>query len=262
MKKNENVSVVVGTCDNYEDLWEPFFWLFHKYWEDCPYKIYIGTEKKECKNKGVYTLHSDPFVSWTRRMESILNQIDDEYIVFLLEDFFLNSKIDQNRIDQMINYMMKYNVDCVRLIPSPPPCHTVNKKMDLGLNEFGAPYYVSAQPSIWKRESLVRLLDHDYSPWQFEIVCSKDPRYRDMKFRTVNHTVYSYNNGVERGHYYLSTIEFLKKEKIDIPIIREIINDKTVNFRFNRMITKIKMLLYVKLRAYKWSISSKFVKHI
>lgn len=38
-----DVAVVVASCDAYADLWEPFFRLFRRYWPDCPYPVYLGS---------------------------------------------------------------------------------------------------------------------------------------------------------------------------------------------------------------------------
>lgn len=39
-------TVLLSTCDSYEDTWNPFFKLMNKYWEDCPYDVFINTESK------------------------------------------------------------------------------------------------------------------------------------------------------------------------------------------------------------------------
>lgn len=38
-------SVLVNTCDKFEDCWNPFFQLFSLYWQDYKGTIYLNTEK-------------------------------------------------------------------------------------------------------------------------------------------------------------------------------------------------------------------------
>lgn len=40
-------TVLVCSCDSYEDAWEPFFKLFHEYWTNCPLEILLNTESKK-----------------------------------------------------------------------------------------------------------------------------------------------------------------------------------------------------------------------
>lgn len=34
-----DVTVLVNSCDAYEDLWFPYFEFFRLNWPDCPYKL-------------------------------------------------------------------------------------------------------------------------------------------------------------------------------------------------------------------------------
>ncbi len=37
-------AVLVMSCGAYRDLWTPFFTLFWRYWPDCPFEVYLGTD--------------------------------------------------------------------------------------------------------------------------------------------------------------------------------------------------------------------------
>ena len=45
-KKND-LSIIVNTCDAYEDVLKLFFAAFDEYWPECEYSVYINTEKKQ-----------------------------------------------------------------------------------------------------------------------------------------------------------------------------------------------------------------------
>ena len=44
--KEEICSVLVTSCDSYDDTWEPFFTLLETMWPNCHYPIYLSTETK------------------------------------------------------------------------------------------------------------------------------------------------------------------------------------------------------------------------
>lgn len=81
----ERCSVLISTCDKYEDAWEPFFYFFKKYWNDCPYTIYANTEKKKVyiRDLNIITLNStSDTISWSLRLKNALKRISTEYVVF------------------------------------------------------------------------------------------------------------------------------------------------------------------------------------
>ena len=40
----KSYSIIINTCDKFEDCWDPFFQLWSTYWKDCQGKIYLNTE--------------------------------------------------------------------------------------------------------------------------------------------------------------------------------------------------------------------------
>ena len=47
------VAFLVVSCDNYCDLWYPFFKTFHKYWSECPYQLYLASNFKQYEDEKV-----------------------------------------------------------------------------------------------------------------------------------------------------------------------------------------------------------------
>lgn len=45
-------SILVNTCDKFEDCWNPFFKLFFLFWPDYNGVIYLNTEYKEYSVRG------------------------------------------------------------------------------------------------------------------------------------------------------------------------------------------------------------------
>ena len=115
---NSLCSVLVSSCDKYEDAWRPFFKLVEKFWGDSPFTFYLNTETKgndsiEYKN-GVAVLNTPASVSWGARLRGCLERIDSDYVILLLEDFFLQDYVDQDEIDRFICHMQEdSNLVCV-----------------------------------------------------------------------------------------------------------------------------------------------------
>ena len=86
MEFKNDVTILVNSCDKYEDAWEPFFRLFHMQWPDCPYKIILNTESKTflCDYISVETIHTCECNTWTERVKKALSKIDTEFVLFFL----------------------------------------------------------------------------------------------------------------------------------------------------------------------------------
>ena len=52
-KIKENVTILVNSCDNYDDLWLPFFTLLKKYWVPLNVRVILNTETKKFSLDGM-----------------------------------------------------------------------------------------------------------------------------------------------------------------------------------------------------------------
>ena len=106
-----------------------------------------------------------------------LNQIPEDYILFLCDDYLIKSPINKNRFDNIINILDIINGDYLALGTQK---HIENfvvnwEKPNITLSEYGFPdgcfykfdvtarHMYSVQPCVWKKSSLIELLIHNPS---------------------------------------------------------------------------------------------------
>lgn len=244
----EHMSILVVSCDRYSDLWGIFCRLFKKYWPDCPYKKYFGSNHKRVNVDGFIPICVGDDISWADNLKAMLDKIDSPYVLMLIEDFFLDRRVKTDKVEKLLRFARKHEVDCIRLRPNPPAFRTINKELDIGFIGYGEPYYVSSQPAIWKKETLYALLKDGYSIWDFELKNSAESNGYKYKFLCTNKRVISHRNGVERGKYYRSVIHFLKKNQIPVQLHgRGTIHDTTPFFVVRRLYRRLKEFVYIKL---------------
>lgn len=92
-------SILVNTCDNFEDCWNPFFTLFKKYWSDYAGTIFLNTEYKTYEYSGLtivpiqgclknkYPRTKRP--TWSQCLKWALESINTDIILYLQEDYFI-----------------------------------------------------------------------------------------------------------------------------------------------------------------------------
>ena len=90
-------AVLIPSCDTYRDLWDIFFTLFFRYWEDCPYLIYLGTNHLKYNNKRVKIITTSDD-DWSSRFCAVFEKIPDPYTIVMNEDLFLTNMWIQQKV--------------------------------------------------------------------------------------------------------------------------------------------------------------------
>ena len=249
--KNKDIAVLVVSCDKYSDMWPVFFELKRRKWADCPYKTYLGSNYIKSGEEGVSDISIGEDKSWADNVREMLGHIEEEYVIMLLDDFFIDRTIDTQRIRELAQYMEEQGFDSLRLEPEPGPARLCNRKLRVGKTKPGYPFYVSTQPAIWKKNSLIKLLKEGYSAWDFELKNTIDADNLECNFAATKDYVFHHKNGVERGKYYSRTVDFLNSEGIQADFEkRGIINDKSLSRRLDLMVYNFKTCVKCVLAEY------------
>lgn len=212
----DDLALLVVSCDKYSDLWDIFWILIEKYWNDCTLTKYLGTNYFNYAKNNVRTIQVGEDRSWAENVRKMLEQVQENYVVMMLEDFFIDRRIINEKIKILYDHMVIHGYDCLRLEPSPPPIKVDNKNLRIGKLIPGSPYYVDTQPAIWKKSVLLELLVEGYSAWDFEIKNSEQSGNSKYTFYCTKDYILHHRNGVERGKYYKSTVEMLEKNNINV----------------------------------------------
>jgi hypothetical protein len=122
--------------------------------------------------------------SWCKYLKDYLSKINDKFIIFGLDDYFLSKKINLKATLDMLSFLKKNdNVIGAKLGITPSQRHwdyNVKKGTHIYIMKNNAPYPVTTQLNIWKRSYLIQILScHKKiknfipyrkirTPWEFE----------------------------------------------------------------------------------------------
>ncbi|MBT5049659.1 MAG: hypothetical protein HOM58_14260 [Rhodospirillaceae bacterium] len=190
-----SLSVFVNTCDAYEDCWAPFFQLFERYWQGPPPQIILNTEEKTFAYSGLDITctqvglgRDGGRISWGEQLRRGLAKVQNEIVLYMHEDFFLQAPVDIDTIQKCHEVIRSdRTIAAIRLhelggsgpwTPSEHPfLWEVAKK---------SPYRVSLQAGFWRTERLGSFVRPHENPWQFEIWGSKRLRWRRDRVLCMN----------------------------------------------------------------------------
>lgn len=232
MKKD--ITVIVCTCDAYEDAWMPLFTLFSKYWKGLNFKIVLNTETKSYKFPGLSIVSPQLYknvkdyekIPWSKRLKDVLKSyVDTELVLIYLDDFYLESEVNQTKLDTCINLMAQNpRIGNIQLFPCPPGYTVLDELPWLVKRKKGTPYYFNLQAGLWRTSRLIHFLREHESPWYFERWGSFRGRFFKDDFLCINpeiadNIIFDYNPlayGLTKGKWRPKTKELFTKEKINL----------------------------------------------
>lgn len=206
-------AVMVMSCDAYRDLWTPFFTLFHRFWPDCPFPVYLGSNHAVFEDSSVTTLRAGD-ATWSEVLRSALERIDAEYVLLLLEDFFLDRPVANEVVLHNLRALHSLRGVVLRVFPHPGPDSAVPGYPEIGLLHPVAPYRASAQAALWKRTGLLALLRDDESVWDFEWKGTLRTRNMGGGFYSTFQPAISYRQVVERGQWFWAAARYYRRQDI------------------------------------------------
>lgn len=227
----DSCSILVSSCDKFKSAWHPFFTLLRRYWPQCKYQVYLNTETLNYSDNEVTTLNSKN-TSWSGRLIESLERINSDFVIFVLEDFFLTAPVKDGVISDMIEVMSKDNSIAVVY-----PKHIGNYSKKDGIHpewirmdiDKNGKYMVNCQLGIWNRKALLDILKPGMSPWELEreFKIPEDCKYKfycspnGNKF-SVEGDVFPYYFAIQKGYgiaqskWLWNNKKFFKKEKIEV----------------------------------------------
>lgn len=216
------ITMLLLSCDNYSDIWDDFFNLKERFWPDCEYQWFIVTESKDYVRKNVSTIKCGTALSWAGRFRLAVNQVETPYVGLYLDDFFIKSPIDNNRIKSFLELMEKEKVSFLNL---GNVFHYILRQPNL---KYFAPhlvvipqhlrYGIDTGAAIWDKSFLLEKLgEGEYSAWKFESDrCAEAASEKGLGGLILCDDQLSFNVSeipvIIQGQFYPEAIKYFKEE--------------------------------------------------
>lgn len=219
------VRVFVPTCDNYIWAVRPFAYLFNKYWSDNQQVVFAGFKPPSFSltpNFRFFQIDKTdyPPEMWSNGMIKMLNSFPDEFIILLLEDYWLTRPVNIDCVKACVDYMENHprvlridlsddrqyaggvfdvdTIKCYDIIETPP----------------GTQYQMSTQAGLWRKSLLLELLIPGKTAWEVEIHTAPPGNMRVLGTRQKP---IRYANAIWKG-----TVDKKEINKIQ-PSLREVV---------------------------------------
>lgn len=223
-------TILVNSCDSYEDLWEPFFSLLKRYWNGKIPPIVLNTETKNFAMEGldIRCPHcpNNPKGYYGKRMRYALSSIETENVLCLLDDFFIREPVNVAAIDEAAGYLEKNKeISCFNFENcyegQPSACYK-----GYILRPVVSEYQLNMQAALWRKADYASYWKDKVDPWSWETVTNKKTYSTDKIFYFLSPEVQPPINygkrpgltwGVVRGKWLEEDVlPLFKKEDIHV----------------------------------------------
>lgn len=270
-----NYSILINTCDKFEDCWNPFFKLWSLYWKDCNGTIYLNTEYKDYSFPGINIIpvkgcvtHNIPKgqrATWSQCLKWALEAMDTDIVLYMQEDYFFKDKVKNDIVEQYVKLMEAHpDIKCIHLTDQAVIADQASSYDHLNIVNTYQRYRVSCQAALWKKQELLDILRGYESAWEFEEFGSQRSGIMNHTYLCVDRTYVQLDKfeiipyiftGIVQGCWYDPVVELFKKHQIDVDYtIRGFVSKrekKPLKQRIKYRLNKIPKIIRNKIELYR-----------
>lgn len=174
-----NCTLFIASCDKYHQAWEPFFFFLRKHWPDFDMPVSLNTETKSFACEGfdikTFSLYKEgEDVPWGKRMLDHLDRVETDYVLLMLEDYFIRKDVDEDRLARLIDLLEENkDISTFNLVHAPISLDKRHRLGDFLLRPRRGRYRFACT-GLWRVSHLKEYILPHESPWQWEV----DGNYR------------------------------------------------------------------------------------
>jgi hypothetical protein len=168
------VAVFISGSSSRHDVLERVLPSILKFWPDCPYPIFVGTNSPIGSWPQVTEVHSEP-QGWRAECSKQVGKIRATHLIVLLDDFLFQGYVDQPLLSSLVSQVTQSNISYLRLLPMGKSLRqrfaSIMRKHDgqqIQRIEEDRPFYSCLQIAIWKKDHFESMLNLQGSIWDFE----------------------------------------------------------------------------------------------
>ena len=157
----ENLALVTWTHDSYDDIFPVYFGNIEKFFPSLSKSYVLINEINDSISDNHLQLINDENVSYVSRWLGCLDHIEEEYILYMQEDFVLYDHVEEDKINNCLEFLKSSECSCVRLIRS--GLNSLDDKVENNIykiSHFKNPdLSFTHQPTIWKKDHFIKIME-------------------------------------------------------------------------------------------------------
>ncbi len=188
MNMNQDMSIVIITCDAYIDVMQEYMRYFRMNWKDCPFELIVVTEDVDINDERARCITAGKGTEWTQRAIIGIEAASTPYVLMSMDDGFISEPVDTDDVLGIIQFLKDNHIKYYRN-PKRKYDYKDNPVFDDNANVYkikkNLVYGIDFGHNIWEKNTIRELLgDGSRSAWQIEeylneIALNSEPGYYD-----------------------------------------------------------------------------------
>ena len=242
---SDSVAIVVSSCDAFFDCWRPFAFFFRKFWDDCPFPVYLIVNELGIRSSLIRPIAVGEDRGWASNMQVALEQIREPHVLYFQEDYFLNAPVLREQFAADFAYALEHRADafCFRARSDREPgFQPINEHF--GVVPRDSDGRTRCQVTLWKRDALLSVLRPGENAWDMEARGSE--RTREMvvlSYSSREKTPIPYlMSAIVRGLWTPDALRLCAQNQVTIaPTLRGTYSENSLLRRIRRARTRMRL---------------------
>lgn len=167
---NERLTLLIHTCDKFSDLWDAHVKLLNTNWADRDVRTILVSDKYNATElQGVELMYAGEGTELSERTSYALQNINTEYILITLDDYFLTKEVDNKKIERLLDIMDNEKLDYIRLFTDPNSHKKYKDYQKLYQISLDTNYQVNLYQGIWRKSFVEKTIGETMNAWQYEV---------------------------------------------------------------------------------------------
>jgi hypothetical protein len=194
--------------------------FFHQWQQYCGLPGMIVCEQVAPKVPAGWSFfragHDTSYKKWTGNLKLALEQVHNQVVLLVLDDYWLTKPADTKRIERMAKSMIEdMSIDKIDLTNDRMGFAHADWNDDYVRSLPHAEYLTSTQAALWNITFLRQCLSvPSWSPWEFELIGTKYAQRRPHKILGCRVPAIHYANVMLKGNGNQSEINKLSSEDL------------------------------------------------
>jgi FkbM family methyltransferase len=179
-RNDDDISVIIQSCDKYSHLWEGWYLSFSRYWNwNLNWPVYFCNEEMDLPFNDpriiqIKSPKSENGDGFSTRLLDVLNKIDTRYVLYIQEDMWLTNKLDFRIFKEGLYKMRYHDWNCLRIhekiwssIQLEKSHYLIDDQRVLRVKPTSE-WLLTHNAGIWNREFLIESILPNESAWTNE----------------------------------------------------------------------------------------------
>lgn len=217
MDLKNNLTMFISSCDKFSDLWELHVDFLKKNWQEPEMPVILSTDVPTDRSfDGLRIVAGGKEKEWSQRLQYALQFVETEYVFVTLDDYFIITPIDLEKIANILDLMEKEHLDYVRLegfVRHPTrdkvPGYRKTYRLDTGKT-----YSVNLTSGIWRKSFLEKTCREPKTAWQYEVSLAGIAREENARCMICKDHDYHYLDVVRKGKLLNKAARYFRKHDL------------------------------------------------